>query len=56
MLCEDVVLRDEVTGARVQAARQERRKNEVRHSTAAGEADEGVIESELHGDVDKVNL
>lgn len=56
MLREDVVLGDEVAGARVQTSGQEAAHDEVGQGSAAGVLDEDVVEGELDCDVEELDL
>lgn len=53
---EDVVLGDEVASEGVQTPRQEAGEDEVEESVSAGVLDETDIKSDLHGDIEEVQV
>ena len=54
MLCEDVMLSDEVASARVQRSSEERAQNKVGESFATEVLDNEYIEYDLCGDVERM--
>ena len=55
MLCEDVVLGDEVACNRVERAGEERAQDEVAERFAAHVLHEEIVDNELHENVEGVN-